>query len=132
MNSHPFHPRGASLSCLFPVSHRQKYLLVNIEHHGFTEPFGSPKKEGLFIGQILLSPDSAYLPKEDAPLPLTFGDGDTVVELVKLMGTREGIGDLLAEGSYRLAEHYGHPELSMSVKKQEIPMRYLIIGGSIS
>jgi len=37
------------------------------------------------------------------------------------MGEREGIGVLLAQGSYRLAEHYGHPELSMSVKKQEFP-----------
>ena len=27
----------------------------------------------------------------------------------------------LAMGSYRLAERYGHPELSMSVKKQEMP-----------
>ena len=65
--------------------------------------------------------EKGYMPKEDAPFPIRFGDGDAVVELLKLMGTREGIGNLLAEGSYRLAEHYGHPELSMSVKKQEIP-----------
>ncbi|NMR95852.1 aldehyde ferredoxin oxidoreductase, partial [Vibrio parahaemolyticus] len=30
-------------------------------------------------------------------------------------------GDKLAEGSYRLCESYGIPELSMSVKKQELP-----------
>ena len=65
--------------------------------------------------------EKEYMPKNDAPFPIMFGDGDAVVELVKLMGTREGFGNLLAEGSYRLAEHYGHPELSMSVKKQEIP-----------
>ncbi|MBA7712231.1 hypothetical protein ES703_121202 [subsurface metagenome] len=64
--------------------------------------------------------EMGYMPKEDAPFPIKFGDADAVVELVKLMGNREGIGDLLAEGSYRLAERYGHPELSMSVKKQEI------------
>src|SRR5690606_10269012 len=34
---------------------------------------------------------------------------------------REGFGDELAEGSYRLAEKYGHPEFSMTVKKQELP-----------
>jgi aldehyde:ferredoxin oxidoreductase len=34
---------------------------------------------------------------------------------------REGFGNELAEGSYRLAESYGHPEFSMSVKKQELP-----------
>jgi len=65
--------------------------------------------------------EKGYIPKEDVPFPIMFGDEDAVVELVKLMGTREGFGNLLAEGSYRLAEHYGHPELSMTVKKQEIP-----------
>jgi len=27
----------------------------------------------------------------------------------------------MAQGSYRLCQHYGHPEISMSVKKQEMP-----------
>jgi aldehyde:ferredoxin oxidoreductase len=37
------------------------------------------------------------------------------------MGLSEGkIGQLLAQGSYRLAEHYGHTELSMTIKKQEL------------
>jgi len=65
--------------------------------------------------------EKGYIPKEDVPFPIMFGDENTVVELVNLMGKREGFGNLLAEGSYRLAEHYGHPELSMTVKKQEIP-----------
>jgi aldehyde:ferredoxin oxidoreductase len=51
---------------------------------------------------------------------MNFGDADAVVRLVTMMAQREGtFGDLLAEGSYRLAEHYGHPELSMTAKKQE-------------
>jgi len=53
------------------------------------------------------------------PFPIKFGDGDALIKLVEMMGEKEGIGSLLADGSYRLAEHYGHPELSMSVKKQE-------------
>lgn len=52
---------------------------------------------------------------------LNFGDADAMVEMVKATGYREGFGDALAEGSYRLAERYGHPEYSMSVKKQEFP-----------
>ncbi|MBA7662160.1 hypothetical protein ES703_70186 [subsurface metagenome] len=53
---------------------------------------------------------------------MRFGDSDAMIKMVRLMGEREGvIWDLLAEGSYRLAEHYGHPELSMTVKKQEFP-----------
>ena len=37
------------------------------------------------------------------------------------MGGAEGFGAKLAQGSFRLAESYGRPELSMSVKKLEIP-----------
>jgi aldehyde:ferredoxin oxidoreductase len=53
--------------------------------------------------------------------PLNFGDADVMVEMVKAIGYREGFGNALAEGSYRLAERFGHPEYSMSVKKQEFP-----------
>ncbi len=35
------------------------------------------------------------------------------------MGLKEGFGEKLTEGSYRLAESYGVPELSMSVKKNK-------------
>lgn len=52
---------------------------------------------------------------------ILFGDAGAVVKLVRMIGCREGIGDELAEGSYRFAAKYGHPELSMSVKKQELP-----------
>jgi len=66
--------------------------------------------------------EGRYIPKEDAPVPLQFGSGDALIETIKLMGEQKGkLGKLLAQGSYRLAEHYGHPELSMSVKKQEFP-----------
>lgn len=54
-------------------------------------------------------------------LEVRFGDAETMVELVRLIGLREGFGDLLANGSYRFAEKFGHPEYSMSVKKQEMP-----------
>lgn len=52
---------------------------------------------------------------------IRFGDGRAMLELVRKMGYREGIGDEMAEGSYRFAKKYGHPELSMSVKKQDLP-----------
>ncbi|MGI5920891.1 MAG: aldehyde ferredoxin oxidoreductase family protein [Syntrophomonadaceae bacterium] len=52
---------------------------------------------------------------------LTWGDTDALLEAVKQTAYREGFGDELAEGSYRLGEKYGHPEFSMSAKKQELP-----------
>lgn len=52
---------------------------------------------------------------------LNWGDANAVVEWTKKMGLREGFGDKLADGSYRLCEAYGAPEFSMTVKKQELP-----------
>lgn len=64
--------------------------------------------------------EKGIITKEEAQVPLNFGSGEAIVKMVEAMAKREGIGDKLAEGSYRLAEAYGHPELSMSVKKQEM------------
>ena len=59
--------------------------------------------------------------KDTGGIPLNFGNAEAMVEMVKKTGAREGFGDKLALGSYRMAESYGHPEYSMTVKKQEIP-----------
>lgn len=59
--------------------------------------------------------------QKETGLNLQFGDADAVVEFTRMTGYREGFGDMLALGSYRMAEKYGHPELSMTVKKQEMP-----------
>ncbi len=52
---------------------------------------------------------------------LEFGSGEAIVEWTRKMGACEGFGAKLALGSARLAEQYGAPELSMSVKKLEMP-----------
>lgn len=52
---------------------------------------------------------------------LHFGDAAAIVQLTEDTGYKRGFGADLALGSYRLGEKYGHPELSMSVKKQEMP-----------
>ncbi|MDN5326585.1 MAG: aldehyde:ferredoxin oxidoreductase [Moorella sp. (in: firmicutes)] len=65
--------------------------------------------------------EKGYLPAGDTEVPLEFGNAAVLVETARKVAYREGIGDLLAEGSFRLASRYGHPELSMSSKKQEYP-----------
>jgi aldehyde:ferredoxin oxidoreductase len=65
--------------------------------------------------------EKGYLPEKDVGYALKFGDSDALVDLVQKMATRDGFGWILGEGSYRLAERYSHPELSMTVKKQELP-----------
>jgi len=52
---------------------------------------------------------------------LAFGDAEAIVALTEQVGRFEGFGKELAKGSFRMAEKYGAPELSMSVKKQEMP-----------
>ncbi len=52
---------------------------------------------------------------------LQWGDWQKMVELTEKLAHRDGIGDVLAEGSMRVAQHFGHPEISMTVKGQAIP-----------
>ena len=54
-------------------------------------------------------------------LRLEFGNAEAMVEAVRLTGLGEGFGKKLQLGSWRLANLYGHPELSMTSKKQEFP-----------
>jgi aldehyde:ferredoxin oxidoreductase len=66
--------------------------------------------------------EAGLISKEDCEgLDLHFGNADTMVKLTRQTGLREGLGNKLALGSYRFASLYGHPEYSMTVKKQEIP-----------
>jgi len=60
------------------------------------------------------------LTEKETGRPLAFGDAEAMVELTRMTALREGFGNELAEGSYRLASKYGHPELSMTCKKQEM------------
>ncbi len=59
--------------------------------------------------------------EKEIGFPVHFGDAEAMVKLTELACKQEGFGKILGLGSYRMAEKYGHPELSMSVKKQEMP-----------
>lgn len=65
--------------------------------------------------------EAGYIPESDIGFPLRFGDAEAMVKLTQLCADGEGFGKIIGMGSYRMAEKYGHPELSMSVKKQEMP-----------
>jgi aldehyde:ferredoxin oxidoreductase len=61
--------------------------------------------------------------KETGGLAINFGDGNLVVDLVKMIALREGIGDLLAEGSRIMAQKLGKgsEKFAMNVKGLELP-----------
>jgi aldehyde:ferredoxin oxidoreductase len=52
-------------------------------------------------------------------MPLNFGNAEAVVQLTEDMAYRRGFGDILAEGAFRVASRYGHPEFFMGSKKLE-------------
>ena len=52
---------------------------------------------------------------------LRFGDADALHRALELIGAREGLGDILAEGSRRASEQLGREDLAMHVKGLELP-----------
>jgi aldehyde:ferredoxin oxidoreductase len=63
-------------------------------------------------------------PADTGGLELRFGDAPAMLACIDLIARREGIGNLLAEGSRRAAEVIGGdaPFFAMHVKGQELPM----------
>lgn len=73
-------------------------------------------------------------------IKLTFGNAEALVPMVEMIAHRQGLGDILAEGTQRAAAKIGRgaERFAMQVKGQEIPMheprfkRALAIGYAIS
>lgn len=64
-----------------------------------------------------------YLKKEEfeGKTELKFGNAEALAVYIKAIALRKGLGDKLAEGSYEFAKAHGHPEISITVKKQDLP-----------
>lgn len=64
-----------------------------------------------------------YIKEEECDgIPLVWGSSEAVIEWTRRMGEGKiALAKLMADGSYRLCEHYGQPDISMSVKKLEMP-----------
>lgn len=80
-----------------------------------------PITMGATIACVMELYEIGAITKEELGEEIAFGDAESIISWTKRTANREGFGDLMALGSYRVAEKYGHPELSMSVKKQEMP-----------
>jgi aldehyde:ferredoxin oxidoreductase len=63
-------------------------------------------------------------PEMTGGIDLVFGNAEAMLQVLEQMGTREGIGDLLAEGTKRAAEKLGKgaEHFAIHVKGQELPM----------
>ena len=66
--------------------------------------------------------EKGYIKEEELQgIDLKFGNAAALVELVEKTAYKDGFGKYLALGSKRLAEKFGAPDLSMSVKGLEMP-----------
>lgn len=63
-------------------------------------------------------------PEDTGGIDLRFGNGEAMVKVVEMIAKREGVGDLLAEGTKRAAQRIGRgaEEFAMQVKGLELPM----------
>jgi aldehyde:ferredoxin oxidoreductase len=76
-------------------------VTIALAHHLYEEEIISPKDTGL---------------------KLRWGDPNPVVQLVKMIAKREGLGDLLAEGVLAVAKEFGIEEWAAQVQGLEVPM----------
>jgi len=68
--------------------------------------------------------EKGILTNEDTNgLKFNFGNADLIVDIIPMIGKREGIGDLIAEGSRNMAEKLGNDSIkfAMQVKGLELP-----------
>ena len=80
---------------------------------------------GVVVGFAMEAYERGIITKEQTGgLEIKWGSPDAIVKLVEMIGNREGIGDLLAEGVWRAAQKLGHgaEEFAVHVKGREVPM----------
>lgn len=69
--------------------------------------------------------EKGLLSKEDTGgIELKFGNAEAMMTMVEMIARRQGLGDILAEGTMRAAEKIGQgaAEYAMQIKGQELPM----------
>ena len=81
-----------------------------------------PISLGATIGAAMeLYKDGDITDVETGGIKLEWGNAKALVAMVDPTGKGEGFGVELGQGSRRMCEKYGRPELSMTVKGQEFP-----------
>jgi len=98
-------------------------LAAIVKANHFCDEFGIDTiSMGSTIAAAMELYEKGYIPEEDLQgLDMRFGNAAALVEAVWRTAYKAGFGAKLALGSRRLAEMYGAPELSMSVKGLEMP-----------
>ena len=80
-----------------------------------------PISFGATVGAVMELYDMGVLTKEQLGIEAPFGSAQALAYFAEITANGEGFGKEIGQGSKRLCEKYGHPDLSMSVKGQEFP-----------
>ncbi len=80
-----------------------------------------PISFGATVGAAMELYEMGLITKEQIGMDAPFGSAQALAHLAEITAKGEGFGKEIGQGSKRLCERYGHPELSMSVKGQEFP-----------
>ncbi len=78
---------------------------------------------GVCIAYAMYLAEQGALAREAAGMDIAWGDGNTIIKLVRMIVDREGVGDLLSGGTLEMARTLGRDEgEAAQVKGMEIPM----------
>jgi len=93
-----------------------------IKAHWLCNDLGmDPISMGATVAAAMELYEQGVIDDTQVEVPLRFGSADALVRMTEATGYREGFGDVLAEGSKRMGEALGHPEVFMGSKGQEFP-----------
>jgi aldehyde:ferredoxin oxidoreductase len=78
---------------------------------------------GVSVAYAMYLYEKGILTKNRAGMEIKWGDGAAIVKLVEMIVNRKGIGELLGDGTRKMAEALGaDPEEAAQVKGLEVPM----------
>ncbi len=93
-----------------------QYANIMCNEHGM-----DPISFGATIGAVMELYEMGVLSAEQLGMDAKFGSAQALVHFAEITAKGEGFGKEIGQGSKRLTEKYGHPDLSMTVKGQEFP-----------
>ncbi|TFF85666.1 MAG: aldehyde ferredoxin oxidoreductase [Promethearchaeota archaeon] len=78
---------------------------------------------GATVSMVMEAIETGRLTNEEiGGIDLKFGNGEALIKVLKLIGERKGIGDILAKGIARAAKELGIEDLAVQSKGQSFPV----------
>ncbi len=117
-------PEYESLGALGTMCDTDNLEAITLAHFLCNEYGLDVISAGSTIGFAMECFEKGILTKEDTDgLEFNFGNADLIVDLIPKIGKREGVGDLLAEGTRNMANKLGKDSIrfAMQVKGLELP-----------